>query len=187
MFYSVSNNGTIRFIGKKGSGSILYPISTNTQWGWILCYMNQDSYCCSSFRSPFVKSFLSFLFILSYFTFILYFILAYSTSVLNIINLNMININKVGKKDNMIKKMKPQSYVSTSKWNRELHSLFFSFHAYWRSKSTLSKSWRRRYILGWHIVRLVRYIGLYGISPFSPSIEISSVSLKKIDWIIKNL
>ena len=26
-----------------------------------------------------------------------------------------------------------------------------------------------------------RYIGLYGISPFSPSIEISSVSLKKID------
>lgn len=37
----------------------------------------------------------------------------------------MININKVGKKDNLIKKMKPQSYVSTSKRNRELHSLFF--------------------------------------------------------------
>lgn len=52
-------------------------------------------------QKPVRKKFPLFLFILSYFTFILYFILAYSTYVLNIINLNM--INKVGKKDNSIK------------------------------------------------------------------------------------
>lgn len=64
-------------------------------------------------QKPVRKKFPLFLLILSYFTFILYFILAYSTYVLNMINLNM--INKVGKKDNIKKKMKTQSYVSTSK------------------------------------------------------------------------
>lgn len=72
-------------------------------------------------------------------------------------------------------------YVSTSKWNIVLN-FFLSFNAYWCSKSTLSKSWRGRCILGWRIVRLVRYIGSYGISPFSLPIEISSVSPKK-NWL----
>lgn len=70
--------------------------------------------------------------------------------------------------------------------------LVLFFYAYWCSKSPFSESWRRRCILGWRIVRLVRYIGSYGISPFSPSIEITSVSPKrkinskrKINWIIQ--
>jgi hypothetical protein len=34
LFRSIQNNGTIWFVGKNGSKSILYPISSNTQW-WI--------------------------------------------------------------------------------------------------------------------------------------------------------
>ena len=65
----------------------------------------------------------------------------------------------------------------------EIYHFFFSpFNAHWCSKSTLSKSWRGRCILGWYIVRLVRYIGSYGISPFSPPMEISSLSPPK-KWI----
>ena len=57
--------------------------------------------------------------------------------------------------------------------------IFISFNAYWCSKSTFSSSWRGLFNLGWHIVRLVRYLGSYGISPFSLTIEISSVSPQK--------
>lgn len=64
---------------------------------------------------------------------------------------------------------------------------FLSFNAYWCSKSTFSKSWRGRCILGWHIVRLVRYIGSYGISPFSPQSRYPLFRPRKINWIIKNL
>lgn len=64
---------------------------------------------------------------------------------------------------------------------------FFFFNAYWYFKSTFSESWRGRCILDWRIVQLVRYIGSCGIPPFSPPIEISSISPKrKIHWIIKN-
>lgn len=64
---------------------------------------------------------------------------------------------------------------------------FLSFNAYWCSKSTFSKSWRGRCNLGWHIVRLVRYIGSYGISPFSPQSRYPLFRPRKINWIIKNL
>ncbi len=64
---------------------------------------------------------------------------------------------------------------------------FLSFNAYWCSKSTFSKSWRGRCILGWHIVRLVRYIGSYGISPFSLQSRYPLFRPRKINWIIKNL
>ena len=62
---------------------------------------------------------------------------------------------------------------------------FYSFlHAHWCSEGALSSPWRRRCSSGWRIVRLVRYIRLYGTASRPPSSDrYVSISLK-IDWIL---
>lgn len=75
-------------------------------------------------------------------------------------------------------KQKIHCYVSTSK-----NEVIFwqSKDARWCSESPLSNSGRWGRNLGWPIVRLVRHIGSYGISPFSPLIEIPLLR-QKMNW-----
>lgn len=90
-------------------------------------------------------------------------------------------------KPNLINTLWKKKFIVTlSHQSDELeYFIFFSLNAYWCSKSSFSKSRRGRFNLDWHIVRLVRYIGSYGIFPFSPPIGIYSVSPKK-DWLNLN-
>lgn len=52
-----SNNGTIMFVGTKRNKSILYPISTNTQWGLVSFSMSECMDTCSSFERPIRNNF----------------------------------------------------------------------------------------------------------------------------------
>lgn len=76
-------------------------------------------------QKPVRKKFPLFLFILSYFTFILYFILAYSTYVLNMINLNMINLIKQKKRIIVLKNETPVLRFHIKVKQRTSFSFFF--------------------------------------------------------------
>jgi len=52
-----TNNGRVWFVGKKRSRSILYSISTNTQWGLIPFSMSECIDIWSSFKGPIRKNF----------------------------------------------------------------------------------------------------------------------------------
>lgn len=109
--------------------------------------------------------------------------------ILSSLFMNLFNLwIKYDKRYNIIKTI---NLFTLSHQSEIQYLIFLSFNAYWCSKSTFSKSWRRRCIVGGRIVRLVRYIGSYGISPFSiPDRDIlsfaqeRSIELSKI-WSVK--